>query len=444
MPAHESARSARIAQLCRVLSTQDNGEGLGGFVVSEENVYKYKNMSTVTMKIEGVQVDVMPGRDGKDFRMRRGEGAISNRVASAERLYYGISGKWMSCFIKTDKFFEACADPVSTVGSHLEQGRTLPTKSITHYRLCGIGIKRLMTCGGDPGPDGIDIKLSDFTPLEQTRICAAEPYEFSMEVSTPLSRLSSDSHKRRRSAKNEENDVSDDDSSSDDEDTSATALVKPNLSLAAAMALVKPFLPPDLAASEQFISFAATQAIHQGMDGPALARFVIAAQAREDARTDAEREKAKAERRRIREPDVRAEVEVVFDEAFDVPCGYACGAQISAVHYFVVREGDEFTLCCRSCRLAKAKEGCGTTKRIMKPSRARCWINRHGRNIRGCCHHCGPASRTTIHVLLDGWHAGHDEARSKRGSTHEANLAPLHPRCNLDQGVETFEEYNRQ
>ena len=47
-------------------------------MVSEENVYKYKNMSTVTMKIEGVQVDVIPGRDGKDFRMHRGEGAISN------------------------------------------------------------------------------------------------------------------------------------------------------------------------------------------------------------------------------------------------------------------------------------------------------------------------------------------------------------------------------
>jgi hypothetical protein len=255
----------------------------------------------------------------------------------------------------------------------------------------------------------------------------------------------------------------DDDSSSDDEDASATAstaLVKPNLSLAAAMALVKPFLPPGLAANEQFISFAANQAIYQGMDGPAFARFVIVA--REEAKTEreeakAEREEAKAdreeakaeakanaERRRIREPDVRAEVEVVFDEAFDVPCGYACGAQISAVHYFVVREGDEFTLCCRSCCLAKAKDGCGTTKRIMKPSRARCWINRHGRNIRGCCHHCGPASRTTMHMLLDGWHAGHDEAKSKGGSTAEGNLAPLHPRCNHDQGVETFEDYNRR
>ena len=85
------------------------------------------------------------------------------------------------------------------------------------------------------------------------------------------------------------------------------------------------------------------------------------------------------------------------------------------VHYSVVREGDDFTLCCRSCCLAKGEEGCGTTKRIMKPSRARCWINRHGRNICGCCHHCGPASRTTMHVLLDGWHAGHDEAWSKGG-----------------------------
>jgi len=258
-------------------------------------------------------------------------------------------------------------------------------------------------------------------------------WEPAIEVSTESTR------KRHRPSSND-----DDDCSSEDDDASATALVKPHLSLAAAMALVKPFLPPDLAASEQFISFAATQAIHQGMDGPAFARFVIAARAREEAKAEREEAKAKAERRRIREPDVRTEVEIVFDEAFDVPCGYACGAQISAVHYFVVREGDEFTLCCRSCCLAKAKEGCGTAKRIMKPSRARCWINRHGRNIRGCCHHCGPASRTTTHVLLDGWHAGHDEARSKRGSTHEANLAPLHPRCNLDQGVKTFEEYNRQ
>ena len=203
--------------------------------------------------------------------------------------------------------------------------------------------------------------------------------------------------------------------------------MKHNLSLAAAMTLVKPFLPPDLATSERFISFAATRAIHQGI-------FIA------EASADVERERTKTERRHIREPDVRAKVEVVFDEAFDVPCGYACVAHRSAraVHYFVVREGDEFTLCCRSCCLAKRKEGC------MKSSLARCWINRHGRNIRGCCHHCGPASRTTMHVLLDGWHAGHDEARSKGGSTDEANLAPLHPRCNLDQGVETFEEYNRQ
>ena len=35
----------------------------------------------------------------------------------------------------------------------------------------------------------------------------------------------------------------------------------------------------------------------------------------------------------------RAEVEVVFDEAFD----------LYAVHYFVAREGDEIFLCCRAC-----------------------------------------------------------------------------------------------
>ena len=200
--------------------------------------------------------------------------------------------------------------------------------------------------------------------------------------------------------------------------------MKHNLPLAAAMTLVKPFLPPDLATSERFISFAATRAIHQGI-------FIA------EASADVKRERTKAERRHIREPDVRAKVEVVFDEAFDVPCGYACVAHRSAraVHYFVVREGDEFTLCCRSCCLAKRKEGC------MKPSLARCWINRHGRNIRGCCRHCGPpASRTTMHVLLDVWHAGHDEARSKGGSPDAANLAPLHPRCNCDQGVETFRQ----
>lgn len=258
-----------------------------------------------------------------------------------------------------------------------------------------------------------------------------------------------------------ESDSFDDSSSSDDEEndncSTSTALVKPNISLTAAMVMVKPFLPKELATDEHFVSFAATQALYQGLDGRTFASFVLASHeerkrdlAREYKREREERERARdreeleRERVRIREPDVRAEVEIVFDEAFDVPCGYSCGAQMSAVHYYVVREGDDLTLCRRHCFIEKGKQGFGKTKRIMKPSRAHCWINSNGRQVRGQCHHCGPSSRTTIHLLLDEWHAGHDEAKSKGGSLDASNLAPLHPRCNFDQGVSSFAEYRRK
>ena len=202
---------------------------------------------------------------------------------------------------------------------------------------------------------------------------------------------------------------------------------------------------PEFASDDQFVSYAAFQSITRRFTREEFLQFIDSERERSDKGRDDQRhrrehEEIKNQLRRIREPQVRRQVEVVFACDFDVPCGFRCGSSISADQFYVVREFDKFALCCKTCATTKETAGCGTDERIMTRYRADAWILYHGRNVRGHCYHCGPESRK-MHVLLTAWHAGHDIPDSKNGSREATNMAPLHAGCNRDQGVETFKEY---
>ena len=268
--------------------------------------------------------------------------------------------------------------------------------------------------------------------IERNVLESPKYWELTPEISTPAASIF-DRERKGEKRRHEE---------PCDEGEQSRAIVPFNLDMSSALDVVTPFLPPDLACDKQFVSYATFYTKVCRLNAENFVRFI---EKERERRTVEERRTAEERRvsiRRIRERDVRREVEVVFDNDFDAPCGFDCGQQISADRFFVVRDADDFTLCCRKCCTSKGAQGLGTLKRIMSRLRFRAWTKCHGRNIRGHCMHCGPDS-TKMHFLLTAWHAGHDIARSHGGSSDEGNLSPLHSRCNIDQGTETFDEYNR-
>jgi 5-methylcytosine-specific restriction endonuclease McrA len=213
---------------------------------------------------------------------------------------------------------------------------------------------------------------------------------------------------------------------------------------------ILPFLPPSMATNPTSVSYLAAQAMHRQMDTSTFLTFLAkerefdesnAARVEAKAVREHEENKAARRRRRIREPELRLEMETVFGADFEAPCDFDCGRVVNATFFHVARVNDELHVCCRECYLVKRREGVGTRRMRMTPARVRCWMGRHGSSVVGHCFHCGPSPRGAMHVLLDPWHAGHDIAQSKGGTTEATNLAPLHAQCNRNQGTESFDEY---
>ena len=212
-----------------------------------------------------------------------------------------------------------------------------------------------------------------------------------------------------------------------------------------AMLYIIPFLPCSMASNPKAVSYMAAQAMYRQMDASTFLTFVCeerktALEERKITLKEARLEKAARGRRRIREPELRTEMETVFGENFQALCDFDCGSVVNATLFHVARVDDELHICCRECYQVKRREGAGTRKMRMTPARVRCWMGRHGSKVLGNCFLCGPTSRK-MHVLLDPWHASHDIARSKGGSAEATNLAPLHAQCNRNQGVQSFDDY---
>ena len=72
---------------------------------------------------------------------------------------------------------ELARDPINTIGKHLSTKYALNREDITFLRLRMLCVIRFMNAHGQVGLDGLTISLSEFDPIEQTRICSVEPYD---------------------------------------------------------------------------------------------------------------------------------------------------------------------------------------------------------------------------------------------------------------------------
>jgi hypothetical protein len=151
-------------------------------------------------------------------------------------------------------------------------------------------------------------------------------------------------------------------------------------------------------------------------------------------------EEIKKKPRLIRERDIRALVIKAFGSSFSVDCTYGCGNTISLDQFYVVSDEGACNACCKECYRRNVKSGKSGKIRVTDRCRRETWRHHNDGKVLGPCYHCGPAGGL-IHFYMDAWHAGHDVARIKGGNNSPDNMAPLHPRCNWDQSVQTFREY---
>ena len=229
--------------------------------------------------------------------------------------------------------------------------------------------------------------------------------------------------------------------------TQESRIIPAQSSFGDACKLIVSFLPPNLARDPQFISYAAGRALRGGMSADEFDEWTEKKSdaMREDKKVDLENKKVELEirtidRTTIIETDVRCEVSCVFSDTFDAPCGFKCGSNISVDCFYMLRRGDEFTLCCANCSEKKGDHADGRAKRVKDNNKSLAWQRYHGRAVRAPCYICGDR-QPGMHFYLDEWHAGHDVSRKKRGSNKPENLAPIHPGCNRRQGQQTFDEY---
>ena len=127
------------------------------------------------MNIEDICVNVIAERDGKCIAFTFPSRAPRKNVRAAENKYLKISsGKP----VPLNRHMELARDPINTIGKHLSTKYALNKKDIAFLRLRMIGLIDIMNKHGHVGPDGINISLDDFEPIEQTRICSVDPYDF--------------------------------------------------------------------------------------------------------------------------------------------------------------------------------------------------------------------------------------------------------------------------
>ncbi len=137
-----------------------------------------KSGITLTMKvlmlIEDVCVNVIAERDAKNITFTYPGCATWTNVRAAENKYLGItSGKPAP----REKHMDIARDPINTIGKHLSTKYSLKKEDIMFLRLRMICVIRFMNARGHIGLDGINISLSEFDSIEQTRICSVEPYD---------------------------------------------------------------------------------------------------------------------------------------------------------------------------------------------------------------------------------------------------------------------------
>ena len=295
-----------------------------------------------------------------------------------------------------------------------------------------------------PSNDPIVIRGPRIDDLEsRARLISGKYYCSNDAKERMYADLHDEQYKERRNKRPRESDVQ----HTEPTGTQKNGIIPAQSSFSDACNLIVPFLPPNLARDPQFICYAAGRALRGGMSADEFDEWAEkkSNEMREDKKVELEDKKVELEMRTIErttiiETDVRCEVSCVFSDTFDAPCGFKCGSNISVDCFYMLRRGDEFTLCCANCSEKKGDHADGRAKRVKDENKSLAWQRYHGKAVRAPCFICG-GRQPSMHFYLDEWHAGHDVPRKKRGSNKPENLAPIHPGCNRRQGQMTFNEY---
>jgi hypothetical protein len=224
---------------------------------------------------------------------------------------------------------------------------------------------------------------------------------------------------------------------------SSIFLVPVGFSVIDAERAVRPAIHPDLRTPE-FISYAAITARAMQLNVVDFlewqnAELIHKGYVLEDKRKELERKKA-LKAKRIRERDIRDAVCAVFDEEFEQPCELGCGKNITVDSFYVAKICDALCLCCRACSQCHARKGLPISMCVATSRRRRAWKQVAANSVRAHCFVCGP-NGGSMHFYLDSWHTGQNRAKGHGRKLHEDNARPLHPQCNYDQGIETFDEH---
>ena len=126
------------------------------------------------MNIGGVFINVIAESDAKEISFHFIGSAPRSHIRAAENKYLGItSGKPASL----EKHMKIASDPIGTLVNHINNKSSLNKDDCTFFRLRMIAVIDIINKCGHVGPDGINISLGDFEPIEQTRICSVKPYD---------------------------------------------------------------------------------------------------------------------------------------------------------------------------------------------------------------------------------------------------------------------------
>ena len=133
----------------------------------------------------------------------------------------------------------------------------------------------------------------------------------------------------------------------------------------------------------------------------------------------------------ITDNDVDKAYRKMFDDSLWAQCE-TCANQMSAMHFYAVRHRpDLLLLVCKTCGTSHKKGAC--QRFLMGLTRARTWIFRKGTSHVAQCDICEDPE--TFHIFLDRlkFHAAHDKADSRGGTTGLENMYIGHVGCNRHQ-----------
>ena len=364
---------------------------------------------------------------------------FSKHVRAAEHRACGTNlGTSTSKHLPIKMVAAIARDPIELLSPFMKNRQKVNADDCAFLRMRQILLNRAISKLGVVTEADMTISLNDFSTIQQTLLLSKEPYDIPQEFETNIP-----SRKRYRPSEDDEDD--DHNGKKSHERGISSAIIPVDVSFIQAIDLVRKSLPLSLRGSD-FVEYATRRAMglrstaeefYEWVDQEAQAAVAATVAQAAAAATVAQ---AESESRKIRECDVRLLVDEVFESRFDAPCVYECGGTISLDRFYVVRDGCLFNACCSKCYRREVKAGMPGKKRITECVRRETWRRHNGTKVRGPCFHCG-ARGDLIHFYLDTWHAGHDLAAARGGEREPLNMAPLHPRCNWDQGTKAFDEY---